>query len=374
MQANSIKRLWLILSIFILGLPTVVAQGAFDNLGGTMQKMFGPILLLQFGVGSFVFWAKFLVWVLVFALLYAVSFKVPVLRERKNVSIVTAIILALMTVIPLSGELLKSLFQTYAIMVSFVLFFVPIGGVMYLAHHLFRQHIRLHYAMKAILFYLLAVIIANVTNTFTATFDVANFKGMAGLAMGVCFLMFIWNFFRALLGGPEESPRQNIANNPNTPGWLGNLLGGDDAPRPNQPGQPNTPLPPNLGQALRVIQNSIRDYENIFNALPGAMDQMLAMRQTELFPPPGAPPFNVAQLDQLAQNIYNIIEDLFTRGATINNMIQQLRANNPQMTLADERRLTDLAGLWQARLFIFNNYYARAMASYTRGGGPIGRP
>ena len=363
----------MILSLFLVGLQAVSAQGAFGNLGATMQKMFGPVLLLQFGMGNFVFWAKFLIWVLVFALLYAVSFKVAVLSQRKNIQVVVTMILALITVIPLSGELLWSLFQTYAIMVAFVLFFVPIGGILYLSHKLFSDQKRLQYAMKAILFYLLAVIIANVTQTFTATFDVGSFQNMSSLALGICFLMFIWNLFRALMGGADEFPRQNITNSGGMPSWLRDAASGGSTPT-QTPTTPATPLPPNLGQALRVIQDNITQYTNGFEPLTQRMNGLLTLRRQQVFPPPNGPAVNMTHLNNMLTGVRDMRADLDTRGAGINNMLRQIRANNPDMGLADERRLADLAGLWQARLFIVNNYLMRSRVSYARGGGPIGRP
>jgi len=259
----------LLFSLVLLGLlPSVVAQSrALDKLANSFKMVFGKIFLLpMIGLG-FVFWAKFIIWLLIFTLLFAASSMPAVLRDKKNIRLVITMVIALISVIPMTEPLLRAIFQTYGTVVSFLLIAVPIVGMLYFLHVALPASDpgtrRLHFALKAVAFFILGAIIQSLLSVQDFQF-LPDFRNYGELAVGICFLLFWWYLIRAILagsGGPEEGP-------PSGGGFMDWLKG------LGRPGAPTTPTTPPGGAGTTPTPST----DHISEDLNSIRDQIVQMQ------------------------------------------------------------------------------------------------
>jgi len=299
---------------------------------------------------------------------------IPVIKDKKNIGIIVAMMIALIAVLPMSTELLRGVFQTYAILITFILTFAPIAGVLYLSHKIFKDHSRLHYGIKAALFYLLAVIIKNVVTAAQMSYDFMRTAetgdGIAGLALGICMLLFLWNVIRAIIGGPNEFPHSAATGSGGLFDRLGNLFGGGNEPEP-------TPTPEITGDPTAAI-NSINDRVNNFkrdfrsgNFIPTS-NVVLKQR---VYQNTGSPSFNLTAFNnahQLRNQQYaNLTGQIVAINGIINGMVQQLTDNNPTMNPTQERRLANVLSLWQRLQIDFNAFTLMYVNNFANAAGTI---
>lgn len=239
-------------SLFSL-IPVVSAQtftGDIGNIGDALMRLFGPIFganLLE--SSNFAFWAKFLIWILLFALFFWVFSMV--FRERKNIAVTVALIIAAISVLGLPESWLRGIVESYSFFSAFILYVAPIVGVLYLMHRFFGEDNRFNHIMKAVLFFLLAALLTHFTAAMQNAGGIQSFNfatGIASLAVSVCILAGLYQIIRAIFAGPAGAAGA-------IPAWPG---GGPIPPHPG-PVQP----PPDFTANLNALQNAITQYNNI---------------------------------------------------------------------------------------------------------------
>ncbi len=379
-----IGRLPLFLLGGMLGLPMVAAASPLSTIGGFIKQVFSPIVNV-WGTGDFLFWAKVLVWVLVFAILYAV---ITWLRRgwSANIRRVIAGIVALISVIPLTNEVLRALFETYGIIVSSFLIFAPIVGLLYLTYYVpargegegEHRPTRLVYALRAILFYILGAVIESVVSGGAATGTFSAQLGTIGtFAVGVCGLLFLWNVLWMILG-PDNADAAGDAAHGAAEGigdWFRNLF---------QPARPAGPPPDGVlvGQIQAVcisINNfnrsvfgggggffrraGIGPYRQLGNVL--LTDLQLAFRNGDIAALGRLAGDNRQWLDAAAaaRGLRHAIEDVLGRIAA-----------NPALAtlpLRYQRDLQRCVRRWTLDYTLFQEYNIRYLHNYINLSGPV---
>lgn len=243
-------------SSFFSVLPTVSAQpfaGDIGNVGDAMMRLFGPIFganLLE--SGNFAFWAKFLIWILLFALFYWV-FRL-IFKENKNIATTVAAIIAAISSLGMPESMLRGIIESYTLFATFILYIAPIVGTLYLINKFFGDttgpNARFNHIVKAVLFFLLAALLTHFTEALrNSGIQSFNFtQGIAAFAISVCILAGIYQIIRAIFAGPAGP----------TPTWTGFPGGGGAVPHPGP-----VPVPPNFSARLDALQAAINAYNNI---------------------------------------------------------------------------------------------------------------
>lgn len=235
-------------------LPTAAAQpfaGDIGNVGDAMMRLFGPIFgtnLLE--SGNFAFWAKFLIWILLFAVFYWV-FRL-IFKENKNIAITVAGIVAAISSLGMPESMLRGIIESYTLFATFILYVAPIAGTLFLMNKVFPvvddpNVNRFNHIIKAVLFFLLAALLTHFTEALrNSGIQSFNFtQGIAAFAISVCILAGIYQIIRAIFAGPAGP----------APAWPG-FPGTTPHPGP-------VPVPPNFSARLDALQAAINAYNNI---------------------------------------------------------------------------------------------------------------
>ncbi|MBI4439987.1 hypothetical protein HY638_03365 [Candidatus Woesearchaeota archaeon] len=113
--------------------PLETALGKIYEIFGFLPKVLTPELL-QGGDEQAVFFAKFLIFLLLFSVLYFLSG--AVFGESKGVRFTVPFVISLMGTVLIPGAVLKNIFQTYTVVVAIIIWLVPVLGVFAINHFL----------------------------------------------------------------------------------------------------------------------------------------------------------------------------------------------------------------------------------------------
>ncbi|MBN1385456.1 hypothetical protein JW968_00585 [Candidatus Woesearchaeota archaeon] len=193
-----------------LTIPSVNAQTG-NNILEPIYKVFGFVFDLirdnNISGEKEVFYAKFMLWIILFSiLLYASKFVFP---NQKGVGGTIAAVISIIALIPLKGDLLTSIFEVYGVVAAFLFFMIPIVGLMFINHKLFHDNTPTH-AIGRFLVYMLVLFtflrmkgaFDNQTGWFSQS--MASMTDYMNLFVGVMVLLLIWSFiqiFSAFSGG-----------------------------------------------------------------------------------------------------------------------------------------------------------------------------
>ncbi len=255
MVTTQLKKGIVPLTLLFSMLPRVAAQtftGDIGNIGDAMMRLFGPIFGANLLEGSnFAFWAKFLIWILLFAVFYWVFYN-QVFKERKNIAVTVAAVVSAISALGMPESILRGIVESYTLVSTFILYIAPIAGLLYLMHRYFGDETRFNYIIKAVLFFLLAALLTHFTTAMqNAGIQSFNFTtGIASLAITVSILAGFYYIIRAIFVGPAGP----------APAWPGFPGSGPSGPAPH-PG-PVVP-PPDFQAQLNALQAAIARYNNI---------------------------------------------------------------------------------------------------------------
>lgn len=194
---------WLLATIALL--PSVLAQSPLQLVAGMFERTLGFLFVGGMGATNFVFWGKFLLWILLFAVFtYAGGF---VFKEKKNIRITVAGIIALISVVAMPGSIVRLIFEDYGIIVSFFMLAIPLLATIFFLETLLPRLMpdkgRAYYGIKAAGYYLLGFVITHIGRVSNLAFD-PNFRNIWSFAAGVSFILFLWNLIRCIMGGGGE--------------------------------------------------------------------------------------------------------------------------------------------------------------------------
>ncbi len=145
----------------------------------TLEKLIG-------GDTAAIFWAKFLVWLLLFAVLFFGASKV--FPDNKRIAVIVALVIALMGTLLIPYPILVNIFQTYGLVAGIVVWAIPLVAGMYIAHKVENPFAR------ALIYGLAAWILFSINKTIVKGQEFANTNfPFFGLLLAVVIILFFWN-------------------------------------------------------------------------------------------------------------------------------------------------------------------------------------
>ena len=136
------------------------------------------------------FWAKFLIWLGLFAVMYfGASF---VFRQNPRIAVVVALVISLMGALMIPTSIVGSIFQTYGLVAAVFVWVVPAFAGFYLAHVIPNRLVRAG-------IYLMVLIVLTAINgsiLFEDTWNIA--LPYFTLLWAVVLILFLWNLFAGL--------------------------------------------------------------------------------------------------------------------------------------------------------------------------------
>lgn len=202
------KVFLLLISLVFMSLFSgfVSAQDKGGGLGdafGAIQDLLEPIpdlITLEGLIGgeaSSVFWAKFLIWLILFAAFYfGATFA---FKDNKRVAVIVALAISLIGAILIPESFLINIFKTYGLVAGAIIWLLPVIAGMFIAKMSDNRF------FKAVIYGFSAWILWTVNAIFVEEqgfieFDFPFFM----LLFGVVIFMFLWNLF-GIFGGEGGS-------------------------------------------------------------------------------------------------------------------------------------------------------------------------
>ena len=239
------KKVFLLISFVVmisLFASSVSAQeeGGLAGVAETIEKLFGflpNVITLEKLIGqeaAAMFWAKFLLWLLLFSVVYfGAGF---VFKDNKNVATVVAIVIALMSALLIPNVFVINIFQSYGLVAAFLIWFVPVIAGFYLVSKLKENKLMKAVIYLGMLFVLISMDTAITSSDLGKDLAEGEWYPFFKLLLAVVIIAFLWNLLTAWMGGGQGTGWS-------WPSWPGTGPGG---PGPGGPGGPRSPgHPPN---------------------------------------------------------------------------------------------------------------------------------
>ncbi|MBU1704025.1 MAG: hypothetical protein KJ922_01545, partial [Nanoarchaeota archaeon] len=199
------KFLWLSLLVTSVVSTTAYAQqGPMQNVFKFLYDFFGwiPTKLSTLLGGNAdletVFYAKFLLWALMFAILYWGGLKV-FKDAPKGVQITVPLVLSIMSVVLIPNAILRDIFGTYTLVATIVIWVIPLAAIMFINHSITHKFggSRAGYIIKFFIFTVGAVILSRMAIIIPATFiETRQYSVYFGLMTGLMVFAAIWSAIR----------------------------------------------------------------------------------------------------------------------------------------------------------------------------------
>lgn len=242
---------------FLLSFPLVSAASSTDTgrrMIEVLERIFGGIFIdvrARLPYNLFIFYMRTLLWVLLFAILYyGVGFVIKDAKQ-KNIKITIAFVLALMTTVLIPAGLVEQIVTTYSLVGALLLIAIPICALLLINFKVLNKKERGFYVIKAILFYLVAVILYNSAGMARYWPNMADIDTWLNFGEGVCMIAMLYYLFRAIFGGEAG---EGGGSSGSTPSWGGTGGGGGGGAAPGQPS------PNHLRGYFRPIQQHLTQY------------------------------------------------------------------------------------------------------------------
>ena len=256
------------------------SQNSLSGVAETIEELFGfipNIITLEKLLGedaAAMFWARFLLWVLLFAAFYyggSFAFKVEG-KVNTRIAGTVAFVFATISALLIPDKIIIGIFQSYGLLSAIIIWFVPVIAGFFLVSMIKPR------PAKAVIYLGMIFVLVAIDNSITSKFaaDLANnlwfpfFK----LLLAVVIIAFLWNLlFAGIEGwnagvhgghgggwGGGNQPWHNPSN-PNHPGP------GPAPPGPHPPGPGPHPLPGPQPGVLRVRHEALTALLRINRAL-----------------------------------------------------------------------------------------------------------
>jgi hypothetical protein len=177
------------------------AQGV-TRLGEGLKPIFLDLTsYIQSGNDMGLVYARFILFIAVYALMYYGAGKVfDVANEpnkHKNVKIIISLVLALMGTVLIPSAIILNLIQTYSFLVSVLFMLIPIIAGLYVAHKEWHEDTTLHHLLRGIMYLLLAYITATFLEGFARLGD-PLWVDITGWGWWGVFFLVLWGVFQLL--------------------------------------------------------------------------------------------------------------------------------------------------------------------------------
>ncbi|MCK4522115.1 MAG: hypothetical protein KAU20_06060 [Nanoarchaeota archaeon] len=185
----------------------VFAQGTTgEGIGEMLYNIFGwigKIDLTKVGVSDqSTFYAKVILWILIFTLLYFGG-KWTIFKQSNKLAGTVAALIALITIVAVPTDLLAKTLQTYATVVLFAIIGLPILGICLAKKFLgetFSDQPKLYHGVSAISFWLILVIMRNMNEALVKNYNLFKYTQWFGFAFVVVELLMIYHIIRIFAG------------------------------------------------------------------------------------------------------------------------------------------------------------------------------
>jgi uncharacterized membrane protein YhaH (DUF805 family) len=222
----------------VLALPSVFAATPLAPLG-TALGSFTRFIFIDFKgyVGGDEYFIRILLWLLLFALFFAIlknlGEKSPF--KRKNIAMTVSMILSLICAIFIPAPYVFLIAHSYGFVSSFILLAVPLVAIILLGHFVFPTteakekdvgKRRINHAIKAIMYYFLSTLITNYSGAITAA-KPTGFDDVYNITVSICMVLFLYHIIMAIFtsaGGYKKEEGE---------GWFEGMLKGKEEAAPS---------------------------------------------------------------------------------------------------------------------------------------------
>jgi len=204
------KVFLLLISLVFMSLFSGFAFASNHEGGGltsafeTIRNLFGAIpdtLSLEKLTGTSpdaaaLFWARFLIWLLLFAAIYFGATKV--FKDNKRIAVIVAIAISLMGSLLIPANIVTDIFQTYGLAAGFMVWFIPVIAGLFLAHKINNP------VVKTAFYLILILLLVNIDKSLTqpgSWLDGNNWVDYFRLLYVAVIIAFFWNLFSMFGGG-----------------------------------------------------------------------------------------------------------------------------------------------------------------------------
>ena len=197
------------LSAFVLLIPSAFAAETFLD---TLYQIFGSIANINLGdtSGQGLFFAKLLLFIIVFALVYfALAMSIFQEREQKNFAIWVAVAVSVGVVLIIPSAFIRQIFQTYAVIAIVALIGGPLLGMFMLSSILkekLSNHPRTAHIIDAVLYYLVVVSMRAVNEgLLKREYNILLYDQWFSFAFAIAEILMFYHIIAIFFAGGKES-------------------------------------------------------------------------------------------------------------------------------------------------------------------------
>src|SRR3989344_1561239 len=224
------KRVVMLFFIGVLLLSVIIPsgisaeEGPIEGIFKIFRDFFGflpQLLSKNFGSDPAAdFYARFLIWMLVFAVLYWPS-TIVFSNAPRGVVITVPLTLSIISVVVIPPNILQHIFTTYSVFVTLILWALPIVAMFAISHKIFPGESKGHVIGRIFIYLLVLMLYSDFYNVFAESSWARSITqtqawGYAKLIYPVLIIMIIIQFFKlggnlnSILGGLGSQSNQRL--------------------------------------------------------------------------------------------------------------------------------------------------------------------
>jgi hypothetical protein len=225
------KKLILILGLLFVTFAFTSLAAGLDDVADSFHSIFGSLpnmITLDKLIGqenAALFWARFLLWILIFAVIYygaTFAFKTSE-GVQKNISITVAIVFASISALLIPDPWIVGIFQTYGILAGILVWIVPVIAALFVASKIDNKLI------KALFYLGMLLVLLSIDKSISAFFGQgwvdSLWYGFFRLFIAVIIILFFWYLLTGWTNG--KSGDHHDSHSDNGDNWLRKLFEGD---------------------------------------------------------------------------------------------------------------------------------------------------
>lgn len=195
--------------LFNIILPSSIAaeEGPIESVFKIIMEFFSfipekltPESISAGGVGEF--YARFILWILVFSVLYFAASNIPGLKDAgRGVQITIPLVLAIISVVLIPRSIILNIFITYSVVGALFVWALPLIGLWYLNSQIFTGEHSWHYLARALIFIIALSMFAYIYKTLP-TWDEARpltesrYWAWGSMLIGFMAIGALWSFWK----------------------------------------------------------------------------------------------------------------------------------------------------------------------------------
>lgn len=158
------------------------------------------------------FYARFLIWIVIFAALYFAS--LFIFKDQKKIAVAISAVLAIVGAVAIPDIFVKTIFESYALFFAITLIALPVVGLFYLGRKIqdmFPNSPKAVHLINALLFWFLLTLFNGFNQGIKAGSEKGIFKTLYqydawfGFAFALCLILMLWHFAALIMGFGGEA-------------------------------------------------------------------------------------------------------------------------------------------------------------------------